>query len=437
MLPADITRWILPALTIVVLAFIIFRGKPLTESYSTWSRDLQVNKCRGDQFGEIGAVLMPAGHADHTPWFDYSSQYNDGVRERSCDDCPGPAICPECPNHGVSLAVGAAPPGPLSLGADPAVYEHLHAEEQLCADELRSDDHSSDHLPADLHERYTGPILAAGVFSGMVSGMTNAIGTELIQNYKTIAENTRRTAARLSGMENMTGERSSVVGSDGGYTRGYGAVCFGAPDNMSQAAVAELQSPSERSSPSVRAASIGGINQSNNTGYTVMNTLSEHFADHSVLPGEPGPDYYRKKAIGGLEYDTTPNYASSLDADYITSRESMGACTTRKPISRSLPKISTTYDEFGKTSYDNDATVTRALRRGACNSIGYGSCALGFVSRNSARKPELDRTSSKVDSRVADYLYTEATQLGSADITPAADACTFWGAYGRPYYEQC
>lgn len=401
--------WLVPISIVVILGIMIFRGKSPTESYQSWSRALRLNTCRNSSaFGEIGAVLMPAGAADRTPWFDYSHQYWDGRGPRSCDDCPGPEICPTCHNHGVSLEAGASPPGPLALGADPAVYEYME---------------NTPTAYPNISEGYAAHILGAGAISGVLSGITNAITTEIIYNYKTIADKTKSVANGI--ISPFYGGEHLTVGADGGYVRGYGNICYGAPDDASPAAVNAIISPA------IRDAGINGVNKSNNVGYTVMNA-TENFT-------EPGLDYYRFKAIGGLEYDAAPNYSSGLDPDHVTSREAMGACTTRRPLTSSLSRTTPT-DEFEVIAENaTDAAVERSLRSGVCNTVGKNACILGFVSRGTgnARKPELDRTNGHLRDSAIDFLYKEATTIGLADPHPAEDDCTFWGAYGRPYYEQC
>lgn len=418
-------KFIVPLTILVIFAWIMYLGRPI-ESYQSWSRSISVNKCR-DAIGEVDAVLMPAGHADPTPWFDYSHQYWDGRGPRSCDDCPGPSICPTCHNHGVSLEAGAAPPGPLALGADPAVYEYMKNPEESSCDSTR--------------EHYGAHILGAGAISGMLGGITNAITTEVIYNYRKIADSAKNVltifvkqvpAGREPDHEPMT------VGSDGGYVRGYGNICYGAPDNASPAAVRDIISPV------VRASSVGGVNPSNNVGYTVADYVptyasgsAEEFAAGNTHSSEPSGDYFRK-AVGGLEYDVSTNYASSLEPDFLTSREAIGACTTRKALSSSAPRrVKNDLDAINGD--DVDAAVERSLRTGLCNTVGTGKCALDFISRGTgnARRPALDRTNGHLRDSAIDVLYREATSMGIVDPNPGPDDCTFWGAYGRPYYEKC
>lgn len=129
-------------LIVVLLVVFLYCGKETAERLI--GSGTRIFRTTG-VYNEANEIQLPPGIVTGTPVFDYTHTYWDGVSDRSCDECPNPAICPKCPKYTENFSIVGSTDGVSNVGSTDGVSNVGNVSEE--ADIANYDIYMVNHEP--------------------------------------------------------------------------------------------------------------------------------------------------------------------------------------------------------------------------------------------------------------------------------------------------
>ncbi len=315
-------------------------------------------------YNEANEIQVPPGVVNSVPIMDYTYSYWDGARIASCDECPNAVVCPTCPQFQAARSIEAF--GLL----DPKNNQALRFDTVPCVT----------------------PRKCAG---------KNRVSIDPEHFHAADVYDSRAAATRHIGLPNATG-----------YTDENLAPILIVPPNSSN----PFNPTGAGEAFRIRGAGVMPREPILDSDYEtgMYEPGVEHF-ETSVQPNIIGDN--SAFADAHVPYTTSHDYAGcspmyDLDSGYVSSRERMGACTSRG------------YAGIGPGRY-----IARAAGADIDAAQDFARGNFDYVNRagRCARMPE--------DKRSMSLLYTDV--MGLTNRPPSADECTYIGQNGYIYKERC
>lgn len=124
-------------------------------------------------------IPSAAGMITSIPLFDYSYTWNDGVSERSCDECIDPNMCPKCPNVGATERIKPNPETVTERMTEGFDWRGIHpVNAEFIPDPLMSKSISKWGTEYPITGPYSGEILKDGRIYNQSSYLTHGVSNQ-------------------------------------------------------------------------------------------------------------------------------------------------------------------------------------------------------------------------------------------------------------------